>query len=196
MECKSCLLSFSRKSKLRFTRRRPLKRAAESSRQCLPRRQAANHVAPPPPGGVCLLAQARAPVLPCVKSFLFATLFFESPGPAPFSSAVKPATGFNGCDWAKALVMLSGAPRSRDHCQNLRRGVETSRRCLPSEYRSREFWPRNCPGHVSGRETVSPKQGRENSLKLHLLLHHSRDLSTPRLRLCEKRPYFQALRSR
>jgi hypothetical protein len=69
--------------------------------------------------------------------------------------------------------MLSGAPRSRDHCQNPRRGVETSRRCLPSKYRSREFWPRNCPGHVSGRETVSPKQGRENSLKLHLLLHHS-----------------------
>jgi|SRR5260370_27717927 len=38
--------------------------------------------------------------------------------------------------------MLSGAPRSRDHGDNPRRGVETSRRCLPSKYRSREFWPR------------------------------------------------------
>src|SRR5260370_24961251 len=107
MECKSCLLSFSRKSKLRFTRRRPLKRAAESSRQCLPRRQAANHVAPPPPGGVCLLAQASAPVLPCVKSFLFATLFFESPLAARFSSHVEAAPGFHGCDWARPRVLFN-----------------------------------------------------------------------------------------
>src|SRR5260370_5056247 len=69
--------------------------------------------------------------------------------------------------------MLSGAPRSRDHCENPRRGVETSRRCLPSKYRSREFWAQELSRTRFRPGDGQPKRGRENSLKLHLLLHHS-----------------------
>src|SRR5260370_28193678 len=119
MECKSCLLSFSRKSKLRFTRRRPLKRAAESSRQCLPRRQAANHVAPPPPGGVCLLAQASAPVLPCVKSFLFATLFLRARDWHGFRAKSNPqliymaALGLGACHVERSASIPPPLPASQ-----------------------------------------------------------------------------------
>jgi len=86
-------------------------------------------------------------------------------------NAIRPAT-----------VMLSAAPRSRNGYENPRRGSETSRRCLANKCRFGEFWPRNSPRHRSCGKEASPKLGRENSLKLHLLLHHSRDLSTPRLR--------------
>jgi hypothetical protein len=80
-------------------------------------------------------------------------------------------------------VMLSGAPRSCDLCQNPRRGVETSRRCFKSRCRHGEFWPRNCHSYPCCLETLNPKQDRKNSLQLHLLAKHARDLSTPRSRV-------------
>src|SRR5260370_26340741 len=69
--------------------------------------------------------------------------------------------------------MLSGASRSRDHREKPRLGVETCRRCLPSKYRSREFWAQELSRTRFRTGDGQPKRGRENSLKLHFLLHHS-----------------------